>query len=276
MAPTPHYGKPELKRIDKIYEKAYYLLTGIIFMTDIYEKFAYDYDEFGEIDKYLGDEEAFFKKLFNEYNVNTVLDCACATGQHLLMFSKIGLCVSGSDYSKSMIDVANKNLKKYGKDVPIDQCDFRYLERIFSNRFDAVVCLKTALPHLHKDEDLITALISMRNRLNDNGLLVLTQGITHYNLKLPPIEVVINRSDFSRVFVKEFNDHFHKIHVIDMFHSMDRTENNQYDIVHKIILDDDYRELLLKAGYKNIQIYGDYNFEKYNDKSRRLIIVANK
>ena len=28
-------------------------------MNDIYEKFAYDYDEFGAIDQYLGEEKNF-------------------------------------------------------------------------------------------------------------------------------------------------------------------------------------------------------------------------
>jgi len=243
-------------------------------MKDLYEKFAYDYDEFGEIEKYLGDEKSFFETLFKKYDVNTILDCACGTGQHLYMLSEMGLCVSGSDYSESMLDVANSNLKKYGKTIPLCQCDFRYLEQKHTNTFDAVVCLSTALPHLHTDEDLLMALKSIRNRLNKNGLLILTQGTTHFTLSLPSIEVVVNREDFSRVFVKEHDDQFQTIHVLDLFHSESRVESNQYDIIYRIILDADYRRLLLKAGFGNIQIYGDYNMSDYNEKSLRLIVVA--
>ena len=87
-------------------------LIGITSMIDIYKRLAYDYDEFGKIDKYLGDEKIFFEKLFKKHTAKTVLDCACGTGQYLLMFSEMGLCVSGSDHSESMIDVANKNLKE--------------------------------------------------------------------------------------------------------------------------------------------------------------------
>ena len=43
-------------------------------MKDIYEKFAYDYDEFGNIEDYLGSEKTFFKQLFWENDVQTVLD----------------------------------------------------------------------------------------------------------------------------------------------------------------------------------------------------------
>jgi len=67
-------------------------------MKDIYENFAYDYDEFGAIEEYLGDEKNFFKTMFDKYGVKTVLDCACGTGQHLYMLSEMGYNVSGSDY----------------------------------------------------------------------------------------------------------------------------------------------------------------------------------
>jgi len=245
-------------------------------MKDVYEKFAYDYDEFGSIDEYLGEEKSFFETLFKKNGVYKVLDCACGTGQHLLMLSELGFCVSGSDFSESMLDVAKGNLEKYGKAIPLYQSDFRYLEQNLSDTYDAIVCLTTALPHLHTDSDLITALKSMRNRLNDNGLLVLTQGTTHFTLSISAIEVVINRPDFSRVFIKERDDKFLTIHVLDLFHSDNRTESNQYDIVYRIILDDEYKRLLKEAGFDDIRIYGDHDMSAYNEKSRRLIVVARR
>lgn len=243
-------------------------------MEDKYQAFAYDYDDFGDIKDYLGAEKNFFQELFLEHQVKTVLDCACGTGQHLYMLSELGLQVSGSDYSEAMLAVAAKNLAKSGKDIPLQQCDFRYLERVFSEKFDAIVCLTTALPHLQTDEELITALKSMRGRLNKNGLLVLTQGTTHFTLSLPSIEVVINREDFSRVFVKEQKGQFQTVHVLDLYHSAERMEENQYDIVYKIILDEEYRTLLTKAGFEKISIYGDYERQPYDQKSTRLIVVA--
>jgi len=245
-------------------------------MEDIYEKFAYDYDEFGAIEEYLGDESAFFKSLFNKHGVKTVLDCACGTGQHLFMFSEMGLDVCGSDYSESMLDVAGNNLRKHGISIPLKQCDFRYLEQEHSDTFDAVVCLTTSLPHLHTDEGLIRALQSMKQRLNDGGLLVLSQGTTHFTLSLPPIEVVVNREDFSRVFVKEHDDRFQTIHVLDLYHSKSRFESNQYDIVYRILLDDDYRRLLSEAGFASVSVYGDYDMNDYNIHSKRLIVIGQK
>lgn len=173
-----------------------------------------------------------------------------------------------------MLQMAKKNLSKHNINLPLHQCDFRYLEQVFENRFDAIVCLTTALPHLHTDEDLLTALRSMKSRLCKHGLLVLTQGTTHSTLSLPAIEVVVNREDFSRIFVKENDGQFQTIHVLDLFHNQQRLENNQYDIVYRILLDDDYRELMSEAGFSNIQIYGDYGLTPYDKNSKRLIVVA--
>lgn len=243
-------------------------------MEDRYQTFAKDYDEFGSIENYLGSEQEFFKELFAEHGVETVLDCACGTGQHLFMLSELGLKVTGSDYSAAMIEVAEKNLTNAGKDISLRQGDFRYLEQIFTETFDGIVCLTTSLPHLHTEEDLITALTSMKNRLNKQGVLVLTQGTTHYNLTLPPIEVVVNREDFSRIFVKEQEDTFQRIHVLDLYHSEKRLETNQYEIVYRILLDEDYQRLLAKAGFGDVQLYGDYQRNPYDHSSRRLIVVA--
>jgi hypothetical protein len=114
----------------------------------------------------------------------------------------------------------------------------------------------------------------MKNRLNKNGLLVLTQGTTHFTLTLPSIEVVVNRPDFSRIFVKEHDGRFQTIHVLDLFHSAERLESNQYDIVYRILLDEDYKRLLPQAGFSNIRMYGDYKMNNYDEKSWRLIVVA--
>lgn len=243
-------------------------------MKDLYEKFAYDYDEFGPIEEYLGDEKAFFTTIFAEHGVRDVLDCACGTGQHLLMLAQSGYHVWGSDYSKSMLEVARKNLQNRGYDIPLYQCDFRFLEQVFDRKFDAILCLTNSLPHLHTDEDLLTALRSMKSMLRKNGLLVLTQGTTHYTLTLPSIEVVVNKPDFSRIFVKEQDGRFQTIHVLDLFHSKEHLESNQYDIVYRILLDENYKRLLSQAGFSNIQTYGDYQKSPYDRSSRRLAVVA--
>lgn len=243
-------------------------------MEDVYQKLAYDYDEFDSIEKYSEAERTFLEKLFTESHVEKVLDCACGTGQHLLMLSEAGFQVSGSDFSAAMIDMAKKNLESHNYHIPLKKSDFRFLETAHDEKFDAVICMSNSLPHLTEDEDLVCALTSMKNRLKNGGLLVLTSGTTEATLKLPPIETVVNREDFSRIFVKEYDGRLHTINIVDLYHSKERLESNQYKIIYRVLLEDDYQRLLLKAGFKRVDIYGDYDKSPYQKESRKLIVVG--
>lgn len=251
-------------------------------MRDLYERFAADYDRFGTPEQYIGREAGFFERLFEFYGTESVLDCSCGTGRHLFLFHQLGLDVAGSDLSPAMLERAERYLRSKDMRPALAQCDFRYLERCFDRRFDAVVCLSTSLPHLHTDDDLLRALRSMRDRLKSGGILVLTQGTTHKNLHdLPPIEVVVNDRDFSRIFVKELqteNDmDFLDIHILDLHHDYGSCTHNQYDMRYRLLLDDDYRRLLGEAGFSSVSVVGDYDMTPYNpDTSARMLVVAER
>lgn len=248
-------------------------------MDDLYESFAEDYDLFGSPEEYVGKEYDFFTRLFELYNIESVLDCSCGTGRHLFAFHQMGMQVAGSDFSASMLDVARRYLERKDLRVPLKQCDFRYLERSFDERFDAVVCLSTSLPHLHSDEDLIKALRSMHMRLKMGGILVLTQGTTERNLReVPPIEVIVNNQEFSRIFVKEVvENRFLDIHILDLFHSFLRNEHKQHDMRYRLLFADEYRNLLERAGFSKTTVVGDYDMTPYSSEtSERLIVIAER
>lgn len=42
-----------------------------------------------------------------------------------------------------------------------------------------------------------------------------------------------------------------------------RLDNQQYDVTYRLLFDNDYKELLSKAGFKDIYFYGDYNGNPY-------------
>lgn len=244
---------------------------------DHYEKMARDYDKFGPIEDIDPKESGFFQRIFEQYGVKSVLDCACGTGKHLYMLGKLGVKVHGSDISPAMLAVAKENLARNHTTVPLILCDFTRLEDKLKGTYDAVVCLSTSLPHLHTDEELLKALVSMKNRLNNKGILVLTQGTSHYNLyKSDKIEPVVNAPEFSRIFFKEHDAQFQTIHVLDLHHSPTKNESNVYTMQYRILLDAEYKTLLEQAGFETVTIYGSFSGEAYDQNSRRLIVLAQK
>lgn len=245
---------------------------------DEYNSFAKNYDLGRKITDINAKERQFYAKLFAQHGVRTVLDCACGTGRHCYLFSKMEYDVRGSDISVAMLAQARTNFKKVGIHIELTQCDFRELEKHFSRKFDAVVCLTTSLPHLHEDNDLIKALVSMKAVLVDSGIVVIDQGTTHSSLKPERrFELVVDDKDFSRVFVKEIKGHLQTIHILDIFHGVPETRLEHHKVTYRILLDTDYQRLLTEAGYQKIEVMGDWDRSPYEPAtSERLIVLGEK
>jgi SAM-dependent methyltransferase len=247
-------------------------------LKDEYAEWAQSYDKFGSITDIYENEKIFLKRIFDKYKIKSALDCACGTGPHLHLLSKLGIKVCGSDYSEAMLDVCNQNLSKNCIKVITKKADFRYLEKVWSEKFDAVLCMRQSIAHLHTQEDLITAFRSMRNQLNNKGILIMTQGTTQITLQDRfRFDLVANNNDFSRIFVRDIKNGFQTYNYLDVYHNNKQDEMITYSVHLKIILDDEYRLLLSDAGFSNIHIYGGFNMAPYNkEKSWRLIVVAEK
>ena len=106
--------------------------------ADPYLSFAARYDAFRTD---APERRAFFERLFDRYHVRRVLDCACGTGDDLLLFRSLGLAVVGSDLSDAMLALAETKLAAAEVEIPLVRADFRELPEQFADSFDAVVCL---------------------------------------------------------------------------------------------------------------------------------------
>jgi glycine/sarcosine N-methyltransferase len=89
--------------------------------------------------------EDFFQNHFQRHKVKRILDCACGTGNDLLLFHRLGYSVFGSDLSKAMLEVAKGKLLEKNMQIPLQQVDFHHLEQHYRSKFDAVVCLSNAI-----------------------------------------------------------------------------------------------------------------------------------
>jgi len=133
-----------------------------------------------------------------------------------------------------------------------------------------------SIAHLHTQDDLLIAFRSMRERLNDGGILIMTQSTTHLTLQDRfRFDLVLNNKDFSRIFVRDINNGFQTVNILDVYHSDTESRMETYSVHIKIILDDEYRFLLSEAGFSKVNIYGGYGMCPYDkENSWKLIVVA--
>src|SRR6187402_870517 len=90
--------------------------------TSQFDVYAAFYDLLYKDKDYRGESEyidtLITKFLNKDKSKTTLLDLACGTGKHLLELSTMGYTsLSGSDISKSMIDIATKNTEAKRKKI---------------------------------------------------------------------------------------------------------------------------------------------------------------
>lgn len=99
-------------------------------------------------------------------DARTLLDVACGSGLHLAAFAESGWEVEGTDLSEAMLSAARARLPGVALH-PADMRTFR-LDR----RFDAVVCLFSAIGYMTSLDDVAIAVANMRDHLLPGGVLV--------------------------------------------------------------------------------------------------------
>lgn len=101
-----------------------------------------------------------------------ILDCACGIGTQAIGLASLGYHVTGSDISDVELVEAKERAQKNQVNVRFEYADFRALADTFSHRFDIVIAMDNALPHMLTDQDLATAIRSIVNQLKDGGMFV--------------------------------------------------------------------------------------------------------
>ena len=241
-----------------------------------YEDFVEKYDKLVSLENRLKRESDFYKSVFSEHKVKKVLDCACGTGPHVIMFEKMGLSAVGSDLSPAMIEKAELNAKHYGVKATFRIADFRFLSKTFNEKFDAIICVGNSLPHLLNDADLTLALNEMYKLLDDGGPLVIQQR--NYDM------LVEQKKRFFPMSIREGEVFFY---VLDYFPNkvifnvvnleIETKKFNVFSSEYNPLKKSHLEELTTKSGFRNIEFFGDYRFSEFDiKKDEYLILVCEK
>lgn len=112
-----------------------------------------------------------------------LLDCACGIGTQSLGLAGKGFHVSGGDVSPKAIERAIREAGRKGLDIQFSVASMLDLSRFADARFDAVICVDNALPHLENPQQLIRAAEQIRGRLSTGGSFL--ASIRDYDSLIP-------------------------------------------------------------------------------------------
>ena len=101
-----------------------------------------------------------------------ILDCACGIGTQAIGLAAMGYQVTASDISEGELAEAKVRAAKNCVTIPFVTADFCALSETFDSRFDIIIAMDNALPHMLSKDALASAIRSITNQISDGGIFV--------------------------------------------------------------------------------------------------------
>lgn len=241
-------------------------------LTDVYEAII-------DWPKRLANEGPFYRRLFDRIKAESVVDVACGTGRHAIMFHSWGLRVEAADISPGMIGRARTAsgesetlawaVRGFDQSIPAEQ------------PFDAAVCAGNSLALAADRAMAERAIGQMLSAVRSGGLVVihllnlwrLADGPCLWQKcvrsKLPEGEVLITKG------VHRSGNHGYVDLIVATLHDEVRMRSES---VRLLALDTaDLEQMANGAGAAGVEFFGNYQDSPFErQKSVDLIAVIEK
>lgn len=113
-----------------------------------------------------------WQKLFQNKGIQTMLDVSIGSGAMTLPVLDMGITLSGSDLSESMLKRCREKAEKKGCYIRTVQCDFRKVSACFHETFDCVASSGNSLAYV-PNGDVVQTLHEMDRLVSPGGYLYL-------------------------------------------------------------------------------------------------------
>jgi len=243
-------------------------------MSPEHEPRTFPYGQFVDWPKRLEREGPFFRRLFEDAGVHSVIDAGAGTARHAIMFASWGLDVVAVDPSESMLEQAEANLadldreiRAGGGSVRLAQGGFGELASLGLGPADALISTGNALPHVSGIDGLRDALADFRAVLSPGGVLVL-HLLNHTRLLGSREQTITPKvretEDGTRVFVRLVNYPEGADFVSMDFLTLTRDRTGEWTLDsrtshHTALPHTVLAEELGHAGFGSVELLGDHS-----------------
>jgi glycine/sarcosine N-methyltransferase len=245
---------------------------------NFYDNIAVQYDDMTRMHQRMEKEKRVLKNWQERYRFRSVIDVACGTGLHSIIFAMLGIKTVGVDASQKMIEKAQANASFYGAEVEFITSTMEAMDSIIQNRFDALFCLGNSMPHLQDGASLACALKNFYNVLNRSGIAVL-QLLNYQRILAEKNRIVGVHRSGEREFIRfyDFAEKLVRFNVLTVSWRGDRASPELHSTTLMPYTFNDLAVAMPEAGLAIEGHYGDLNFSAFNAlQSTDLVIVAQK
>lgn len=206
---------------------------------------------------------------------NKILEAACGTGSITSILAEKNLNVTAFDLSEDMLMKAYEKLGR-NRNVKLLNQDMKSFK--ISDKFGMAICCCDGVNYLD-NEDALSFFESVYNHLDEHGRFIFDISTPHKYETMFNDTYVYDDGDIFYVWENELDEENKLVNVeINFFVSCDdgrydRITEQQTQYVH------DVKEVILmlkNAGFKDIEVFDDYNDSLYNENSLRAVFCAAK
>lgn len=282
MAAGSALGIPFLFLADPIEPTGHYKLTGGI-SGDMGANDTWHEDEgfWRQLEPFLFPPEVLNKaseqieKLLSLLEIDReshVLDLACGVGRHSIELSKRGFRVTGLDATRPYLETAKERACAEAVEVEFIHDDMRKFNR--PGMFDAVFNLYTSFGYFERAEDDERVVRNCHESLKPGGVLVLS---------------LVGKEELARDFEKRTWDERDGTFFLEEHQVTDQwswVENrwilvndgqvDEYEVSHRLYSAAELSDLLRRAGFSEVDIYGDLDGDDYDQNAEKLVAIARR
>jgi len=198
-----------------------------------------------------------------------ILDIACGSGRHSQILAEKKYKITAFDLSLRQLKFAKENALKGNLKIDFINLDIKNF--FFKKKFDLIVNLFTSFGYFENEDDNFKLFPKVISLLNKNGHFV----FDYFNKKFIENNLYNDEAEKENIIIKQkrFINNNRIIKEIDILNKEANTVQTFYESVAlyspEIIID-----RISNCGFNIKLVSGNYNGDKFNDQSPRLIILA--
>jgi glycine/sarcosine N-methyltransferase len=238
-------------------------------MANTFDEMSDLYDLMVPWESRLAREKPFYEKIFKE-PPRKILDAACGTGRHALLFHEMGHEVTGTDLSESALAIARTHAAQKGALIPFITGDLRKpADSLVPGSFDFVTVLGNSLAQFFSEDDMASILGGIARLLAPGGAVLFQMlnfhSCTTRNERFSPLRVA-EREGRDILFQKFFDidDNGVILNLFIFFKEEEKWTRTIQSTPLRPWRKEDLERLLREKGFETTTFYGDFASAPFN------------
>ena len=205
---------------------------------------------------------------------SSILDLGCGPGRHSIELARMGFAVTGVDRTSSFLDALSESARGHGLEIETVLSDMRTFVR--ASCFDLALSMYTSFGYFESIEDDLTVARNVYESLRGNGGTFLLD--------------VMGKEVLARIFTPRGwteRDGVVQLQERRISNDWSRITNRwivigrdgvrtEHIVEHRVYSAVELTDLLERAGFTRCSVHGGLDGSPYDERARRLIVVARR